>query len=166
MLRSPTQLVRAIAYVLGNHEHHFGGSGGVDPYSSLATDRAHVVAEPQTWPVRAGWRRSSVKSPATADPEYGLLGVLGAGCMLSRAMDASPVFRLLGAALIVWLGTKALRTPVPVLASRAATLSTARAFSSSLLLTLANPLTILSFAAFAPGSGSNRPPPHRQPLRR
>src|SRR5438270_13453559 len=30
LLRSPTELVRAIAYVLRNHEHHFGASGA-DP---------------------------------------------------------------------------------------------------------------------------------------
>ncbi len=63
LLGSPTQLVVAIGYVLGNHEHHFGGSRGIDPYSSLAIDRARVLVAPQTWLVRAGWRRSPVKSP-------------------------------------------------------------------------------------------------------
>jgi len=56
-------LAKAIAYVLGNHEHHFGGKRGVDRFSSLATDRARVLAQPQTWLVRTGWRRSSFKSP-------------------------------------------------------------------------------------------------------
>src|SRR5207244_7636675 len=32
LLATPTQLVRAIAYVLGNHEHHYG-SNGRDPFS-------------------------------------------------------------------------------------------------------------------------------------
>jgi len=63
LLHSPTQLVNAIAYVLGNHEHHFGGSRGVDRYSSLATDRARVLVEPRTWLARTGWRRSSARSP-------------------------------------------------------------------------------------------------------
>jgi hypothetical protein len=61
LLRSPTELVNAIAYVLGNHEHHYG-SQGIDPYSSLATDRAGVLADPKTWLVRTGWRRSSIES--------------------------------------------------------------------------------------------------------
>jgi len=63
LLPSPTQLAKAIAYVLGNHEHHFGGKRGVDRFSSLATDRARVLAQPQTWLVRTGWCRSSFKSP-------------------------------------------------------------------------------------------------------
>src|SRR4051812_27802366 len=32
LLRTPTELVRAIAYVRGNHEHHFG-EPGADPFS-------------------------------------------------------------------------------------------------------------------------------------
>src|SRR5947208_7919763 len=54
LLRSPTQLVNAIAYVLGNHEHHYGPSRGIDPYSSLACDAARVLAKPKTWLMRIG----------------------------------------------------------------------------------------------------------------
>jgi len=61
LLRSPTELVNAIAYVLGNHEHHYGPSRGVDPYSSLACDR-QVLSEPMTWLIRTGWRRARMKS--------------------------------------------------------------------------------------------------------
>jgi len=45
LLRSPTELVNAIAYVLGNHEHHYGPSCGLDVYSSLACDAARVLAK-------------------------------------------------------------------------------------------------------------------------
>ena len=63
LLRSPTQLVNAIAYVLGNHEHHYGPSRGIDPCSSLACDAARVLAKPKTWLMRIGWRRACVSSP-------------------------------------------------------------------------------------------------------
>jgi len=63
LLRSPTELVSAIAYVVGNHEHHYGPSRGVDPYSSLACDPARVLAKPKTWLIRTGWRRARVRSP-------------------------------------------------------------------------------------------------------
>jgi REP-associated tyrosine transposase len=63
LLRSPTQLVNAIAYVLGNHEHHYGPSRGIDAYSSLACDRARVLANAKTWLIRTGWRRACVSSP-------------------------------------------------------------------------------------------------------
>jgi putative transposase len=63
LLRSPTQLVNAIAYVLGNHEHHYGPSHGVDPYSSLACDRPRILATPKTWLIRTGWRRARLTSP-------------------------------------------------------------------------------------------------------
>jgi len=63
LLRTPTQLANAIGYVVGNHEHHYGPSSGIDPYSSLACDRRRVVAEPMTWLLRVGWRRSRVRTP-------------------------------------------------------------------------------------------------------
>ncbi|TMA74991.1 MAG: hypothetical protein E6J67_10335 [Deltaproteobacteria bacterium] len=63
LLRSPTELVSAIAYVVGNHEHHYGPSRGVDPYSSLACDPARVLAKPLTWLIRTGWRRARACSP-------------------------------------------------------------------------------------------------------
>jgi len=59
LLRSPTQLVRAIAYVLRNHEHHYGAEG-VDPFSSLslaAEARRIRLSLPVTWLLRAGWRK-------------------------------------------------------------------------------------------------------------
>jgi hypothetical protein len=63
LLRSPTELVNAIAYVLGNHEHHYGPSRGVDRYSSLACARERVLAVPTTWLIRVGWRRANARSP-------------------------------------------------------------------------------------------------------
>ena len=63
LLPTPTQLVKAIGYILGNHEHHYGRSRGVDPYSSLACDSQRVLATPTTWLLRVGWRRARLTSP-------------------------------------------------------------------------------------------------------
>jgi hypothetical protein len=55
LLRTPTEMVNAIAYVLDNYAHHYGGNAGRDPYSSAAVK--DEVLEPQTWLLRIGWRR-------------------------------------------------------------------------------------------------------------
>src|SRR3954471_22962275 len=60
VLATPTEVVNAIAYVLGNFAHHFGGSA-VDLFSSGsydATRRERVLASPVTWLLRTGWRRA------------------------------------------------------------------------------------------------------------
>jgi REP element-mobilizing transposase RayT len=60
LLRSPTELVRAIAYVLGNHGHHFGGAG-VDRFSSAALapeERGAILSAPLGWLLREGRRRA------------------------------------------------------------------------------------------------------------
>jgi hypothetical protein len=72
LLRTPTELVRAIAYVLGNAAHHFGRRSA-DPFASsgFALEvRAHVLEAPQTWLVRIGWRRAK----AAPEPPHGALG--------------------------------------------------------------------------------------------
>jgi putative transposase len=66
LLRSPTQLVRAIAYVLDNHRHHYA-TAGADPYCSAtftADDRARTLCLPLTWLLRDGWRRAPEKDRA------------------------------------------------------------------------------------------------------
>ncbi|HEY4885531.1 MAG TPA: transposase [Myxococcales bacterium] len=61
LLRSPTELMNAIAYVLGNHAHHFGGPPVRDPFSSGAYDpprREQVLSDPVSWQLRDGWKRA------------------------------------------------------------------------------------------------------------
>jgi len=60
LLRTPTELVRAIAYVLRNHEHHFGTKGR-DRFSSdgLPAEHRHTqLAVPVSWLLRIGWRKA------------------------------------------------------------------------------------------------------------
>ena len=64
ILATPTELVNAIAYVLGNHAHHFGGTPARDAYSSAALDaegRERVLSHPRTWLLRSGWRRARTR---------------------------------------------------------------------------------------------------------
>jgi REP-associated tyrosine transposase len=58
LLVTPTELVNAIAYVFGNAAHHYGGDGADDPFSSAACDRARLLARPESWLLRVGWRRA------------------------------------------------------------------------------------------------------------
>jgi putative transposase len=56
LLRSPTRLVRAIAYVLGNAERHYGQTW-VDVFSSEAAEALEALAAPEGWLLRVGWSR-------------------------------------------------------------------------------------------------------------
>jgi REP element-mobilizing transposase RayT len=58
LLATPTELVSAIAYVLGNAAHHYGGAPGIDAFSSVAPQAKAILAQPRTWLVRTGWRRA------------------------------------------------------------------------------------------------------------
>jgi hypothetical protein len=72
LLRTPTELARVIAYVLGNAAHHFGRRSA-DPFASsgIALElRACALEAPQTWLVRIGWRRAK----AALEPPHGALG--------------------------------------------------------------------------------------------
>jgi len=63
LLKTPTELVNAIAYVLANHAHHYGASG-IDPFSSAALTggrRERVLSHPRTWLLRSGWRRARTR---------------------------------------------------------------------------------------------------------
>jgi putative transposase len=60
LLRTPTELVNAIRYVLGNSQHHYGEKG-VDRFSSAALPeepRDNVLATPVGWLLRVGWKRA------------------------------------------------------------------------------------------------------------
>jgi len=72
LLRTPTELCRAIAYVLGNATRHFGWRGA-DPFASSALTlelRGTILEPPETWLVRAGWRRAK----SALEPPHGSFG--------------------------------------------------------------------------------------------
>ena len=55
-LPTPTEVARAVTYVLENHRHHMPGAAGVDRFSSAADDAPR--GEPRTWLLIVGWRRA------------------------------------------------------------------------------------------------------------
>jgi REP element-mobilizing transposase RayT len=55
LLRTPAELVNAIAYVLGNAEHHYGNPR-TDPFSSAG--ERELLAAPAGWLCGKGWRRA------------------------------------------------------------------------------------------------------------
>ena len=58
LLRTPTELVRAIRYVLANAAHHFGDAGA-DPFSSAALPAGtNLLARPLGWLLSKGMRRA------------------------------------------------------------------------------------------------------------
>jgi len=63
LLATPTQLVNAIAYVLGNSQHHYGEQPERDPFSSAACDRSRLLCVPVSWLLRKGWRRAQRRPP-------------------------------------------------------------------------------------------------------
>ena len=64
ILKTPTELVNAIAYVLDNHAHHFGSPDTRYSSASLPAERRDLVlAQPKTWLLRVGWRRARSVAP-------------------------------------------------------------------------------------------------------
>jgi hypothetical protein len=61
LLRTPTELVRAIAYVLGNAAHHYSGAAAQDRYSSAISEAQPLLCEPRSWLLRVGWRRARTR---------------------------------------------------------------------------------------------------------
>ena len=60
LLKSPTELVRAIAYVLGNHEHHFGTASSAYTSAELSqAERAELLSFPVGWLLSVGRFKAS-----------------------------------------------------------------------------------------------------------
>jgi threonine/homoserine/homoserine lactone efflux protein len=87
---------------------------------------------------------------ASADAVYGALGALALNGISTWLVRGHVWIALLGSAFLLYLGVRIFRSGPPVAAASSAT----GAFVSTFLLTLANPLTILSFAAAFAGMGA------------
>jgi putative transposase len=61
LLKSPTEVVNAIRYVLENAERHFSRTIVRDAFSSEDGDNAGVLAEPVGWLLRDGWSRAPLR---------------------------------------------------------------------------------------------------------
>ena len=91
---------------------------------------------------------------ATADATYGAIAAFGLGALSDVLVNARQVLGLLGGVFLLWLAWKTVRAQP----TEAATVTQRRgglagAYLSILGLTLANPMTILSFGALFAGLG-------------
>jgi len=76
LLRTPTELVRRINYVLGNAEHHYGkvetpwrrGTPVADYRTSNAPELSSLREVPTGWLLTAGWRLARCPLPAGYSP--------------------------------------------------------------------------------------------------
>ncbi|GHO87439.1 LysE family translocator [Dictyobacter formicarum] len=91
---------------------------------------------------------------ATADGLYGCIAGFGLTAIASFLVHQQGWVRLVGGLFLIYLGLKTLFTrPAKRAASVASASSWPGAYLSTFLLTLTNPLTILSFAAIFAGLG-------------
>jgi threonine/homoserine/homoserine lactone efflux protein len=93
---------------------------------------------------------------ASADAIYGLIGGLGLTVITNFLVGHQPLLRLIGGVVLVFLGVKSflVKGEVQVAKERPhGVASYFRATSSIFLLTLSNPMTIISFLAIYSGIG-------------
>lgn len=91
---------------------------------------------------------------ATADVIYGLVAVLGLTAIADLLVGASFWMRLVGGLFLCYLGWRTLRERPAEQPAEARGRGLAGAYTSTLLLTITNPATILSFAAVFAGLGA------------
>lgn len=94
---------------------------------------------------------------AAADAIYGAIGAAGLTAVIQLFTALSQHLAIFGALFLAWMGIRLVQTPAtdgPAAASEGEGIFTA--FGSTMLLTLANPMTILSFIAVFAALGGNQ----------
>ena len=91
---------------------------------------------------------------ASADAVYGAIAGFGVALVTDALVGSQTALKLVGGLMLLWLGWSTLRArPADRPAAAQTTGGLAGAYASTFLLTLANPATILSFAAVFGGLG-------------
>jgi threonine/homoserine/homoserine lactone efflux protein len=90
---------------------------------------------------------------ATADALYGLMAGLGLTIISNLLIHGQSWLSLVGGAFLIYLGVRAILTNTKGASITSTTNNLVKAFGSTFLLTLTNPLTLLSFAAIFAGLG-------------
>jgi len=90
---------------------------------------------------------------ATADAVYGCIAAFGLTFISDFLVGHQTGLRLVGGAFLCYLGFRTLRAAPCEQAAAAATGGLLSAYASTFLLTLTNPMTIISFAAVFAGLG-------------
>lgn len=99
---------------------------------------------------------------ATADAVYGAIAALGLTALTDALVGGQLWIRLIGGAFLLYLGVRTFLTrPAERAAAARSATGLLGAFASTFLLTLTNPMTILSFVAVfaALGLGTAHPEP-------
>lgn len=99
----------------------------------------------------SGWKKglSIGIGIALADGTYALLAALGWGKLIAEAPNISKVLQWIGAVILIYLGVSILKKSVSIQNNVSKNLALDNSFGivASFLLTLSNPMTILSFVA-------------------
>jgi threonine/homoserine/homoserine lactone efflux protein len=90
---------------------------------------------------------------ATADALYGAVAALGLTAISSAIVEHQGMVRLVGGSFLCYLGARTALSHPAVDSRAAAARDLTAAYGSTLVLTLTNPTTILSFAAVFAGLG-------------
>jgi len=103
-----------------------------------------------------GWRLglATGMGAATADMAYGIVAAAGLTAVTELLVGARQPLQFAGGAALIWLGLAVLRAETPKDRAGATSTGLAAAYATTLLLTLANPATIVSFAAVMAGLGA------------
>ncbi|MBI1244726.1 MAG: LysE family translocator [Alphaproteobacteria bacterium] len=84
---------------------------------------------------------------ALADTIFGAIAALGVSMLQNFLEQERALLSLVGAAVLVGMGLRLLRRPAPTLSAGSDPTSLFADFTSTLFLTLTNPITVLSFMA-------------------
>lgn len=117
----------------------------VGPIGVLCFRRA---LEQGFWPAVAGGLGT-----ATADAAYAAVAAFGITAVSTLLLDFERALAIAGGAVLLWVGMRAFRTGPVDRPAEARGRGLASMFTTTFLLTLANPTTILSFAAVFAGLG-------------
>lgn len=90
---------------------------------------------------------------ATADAIYGLLAVLGISVVSIFLLEYQSYLRMIGGIFLLYLGYTTFKARPAEVSANASEEELLGAYGSTLLLTITNPMTIMSFAAIFAGLG-------------
>lgn len=90
---------------------------------------------------------------ATADALYGFIAALGISTVSIFLVDHQSYLRLIGGVFLLYLGYTTFKSMPAEVAANASGEGLIGAYASTLFLTIANPMTIMSFAAVFAGLG-------------
>lgn len=107
-----------------------------------------------------GWRTGFATGlgAATADGIYGLICALGVSVLVASLAEARPWLSLLGGIYLCYLGYKTAFSAPSSGNATARMTSVVRSYTSTFLLTMSNPMTILSFIAIFAALGAGIKP--------